>query len=163
MDSVDMNDPEVGGAMADFETPEQRLEALFNAQGGNRHTFIAQDPNTAHYFEATVNNYNHHYSGHVKLSRQVEQFESSLKQYVSDQEIDIDVARDLADCFGITLTREVQYCVQVEFTFTMELEPDTDPYDIIGDLNFDVSTPYGMDAEISDYDAQVIHDQWVEC
>jgi len=159
---IDLNDPHVGGAQADFDTPEQRLEALFNAQGGNNHKFVVRHPDTSEFLETTVSNYNYHFTLSNKLTRQVNRFEDALKQYVSDNEIDVDVARDLADYFGITLNREVQFCIQVEFTFTADVPLDEDVDSAIENFNFNVESGWGSEVDIDYVDAQIIHNEWNE-
>ena len=159
---IDLSDPHVGGAMADFNSPQQRLMALFDAQGGNNHKFVAMNPVTSEFFEPTVGIFNSCFANSNKLTRQINSFENALKQYVSDNEIDVDVARDLADYFGIELAREVQFCVQVEYTFTVELPLDEDADSVVANLNFSVDTGWGQEFDIDEYDAQVIHDQWDE-
>jgi hypothetical protein len=159
---IDLSDPHVGGAMADFGSAQQRLMALFDAQGGINHKFVARNPETSEFFEPTVGIFNTHFANSNKLTRQINQFENALKQYVSDNEIDVDVARDLADYFGITLNREVQFCIQVEFTFTAEVPLDEDVDSAIENFNFNVETGWGSEVDIDYVDAQIIHNEWQE-
>jgi len=159
---IDLSDPHVGGAMADFDSPEQRLMALFDAQGGNNHKFVAMNPETSEFFEPTVSTFNWHFANSNRLTRQINYFENALKQYVSDNEIDVDVARNLADYFDITLNREVQFCIQVEFTFTAEVPLDEDVDSAIENFNFNVETGWGSEVDIDYVDAQIIHNEWDE-
>jgi len=159
---IDLSDPHVGGAQADFNSPQQRLMALFDAQGGNQHNFVAMHPDTADFFETNVHNFNFHFSNSNKLTRQVNCFEEILKDRVRDGDLDVDNARELADCFGIELAREVQFCIQVEFTFTAEVPLDEDVDSAIENLNFNVETGWGSEVDIDYVDAQIIHNEWQE-
>jgi hypothetical protein len=142
--------------------PINPLEQAFNAQGGNQHKFVVQNPTTSDYFETNVSNFNYHYSNSVKLSRQVASFEEIIKDRVRDGDLDVDNARELADCFGIELAREVQFCVQVEYTFTAEVPLDEDVDSAIENFNFNVEAGWGSEVDIDHVDTQIIHNEWQE-
>ena len=142
--------------------PNDLLEKAFIDQGGNNHKFVVQHPDKPEYFETTVHNYNFHFQNNNRLSSQRDYFEDTLKDRVRDGDIDIDVARDLADCFGIELSRSVEYCVQVECTFTVYLPLDADPDDVVDNLNFEMVNGWGMEYDIDDSDYQVIYSQYTE-
>ena len=155
--------------MTEFASPDTDLlppppaeinlaKVQYDNQGGRNHQFLYQpDERDESYQTGTVAKFmNLRSAVNVHHSR-VASFAATIKQYLRDEEIDADVARDLADYFDVSLTREIQYCVQVEFTFTAELPLGDDEDDVIDHLNFEVSTGYGSSVDISDFDVNVIH------
>ena len=142
-------------------SPENPRAVAFAAQGGNSHTFIYQPDGTNDlYLEGSVYQFKSLRDTNQKYSQQVESFEYALKEYLKSEEIDPHIANEFADIFGISLTREVQFCVQVEFTFCVEMPLDADPDDVPENVNFEVTAGYGSDIDINEYDANIIHSTW---
>ena len=137
------------------------LESAYETQGKNLHTFVYQNPDDDKFYETNVNNYMFFFTQYKYLSSQRDYFEDTLKDRVRDGDIDIDIARDLADCFGIELSRSVQYCVQVEYTFMVDVPLDVeDPSDVVDNINFEMVNGWGMEYDIDDSDYQIIHSVW---
>lgn len=148
--------------MTDYLTPaldsiNATLQQRYEAQGGGNHKFIARTNNDEH-FETTVNSYNWHYEMRKRSQDQIERFEETLGVQVRNGDIDIDTAVELADCFGIDMSRLTRYCVQVEFTFTAEVPLGIDPADFVETLGFDL-TSFDM-SKIDGYDSQILSCDW---
>jgi hypothetical protein len=75
----------------------------------------------------------------TKQGNRIASFESTLKEFVKDEEIDTDVAQSLADCFGINLTREYSITVIARFSGTVTVDAGYDIDDLQGELAAELS------------------------
>jgi hypothetical protein len=80
----------------------------------------------------------------------VQNLEDTLKQYLDDEEIEEDVATEIAKIFGISLDKTIEVTVNVEFTLSMVVPRDADLDDVIGNLSFNVDS-YDADVESEDF------------
>ena len=129
------------------------LQAEYEAAGGINQTFYAKVGN--HY--NLVNAYQYEAQHRALTSRigMIDEFEASLKEALAQEEIEADVAQTFADIFGISLKREYEFCVTVEFTFTAELGQDDDVDSVVDNLSFSVESGYYSDVEIDNTDYNV--------
>ena len=132
----------------------------YEAQGGMNHKFWAKIGNTyqqvnAYQFEMNLRNLQN-------KSGMIDEFEESLKEALAQDEISSDVAQTFADIFGISLKREYEFCVTVEFTFTAELGQDDDPDSLADNLQFSVEAGYYTNAEIDNTDYSVQDTSYTE-
>lgn len=136
-----------------IDAPLAPLQAEYEAAGGINQTFYAKVGN--HY--NLVNAYQYEAQHRALTSRigMIEEFEESLKEALAQEEIDAEVAQTFADIFGISLKREYEFCVTVEFTFTAELGQDDDVDSVVDNLSFSVESGYYSDVEIDNTDYNV--------
>lgn len=136
-----------------IDAPAVPLQAEYEAAGGINQTFYAKVGN--HY--NLVNAYQYEAQHRALTSRigMIEEFEESLKEALAQEEIDAEVAQTFADIFGISLKREYEFCVTVEFTFTAELGQDDDVDSVVDNLSFSVESGYYSDVEIDNTDYNV--------
>jgi len=136
------------------------LQAEYEAAGGINQTFYAKVGN--HY--NLVNAYQYEAQHRALTSRigMIDEFEESLKEALAQDEISSDVAQTFADIFGISLKREYEFCVTVEFTFTAELGQDDDPDSLADNLQFSVEAGYYTNAEIDNTDYSVQDTSYTE-
>jgi hypothetical protein len=85
----------------------------------------------------------------------IEEFTDSLKEAFAQDEIHRDVAQTFADIFDISLKRSYEYTVNVEYTFSVELDAETSPDDVVDGLKFEVSEGYGSDFNIDNVDYSI--------
>lgn len=137
------------------------MAVLFDAQGGDDHKFVYRpDPGTDNFYPGTVRQFLNLREMVSNHNVQRVRFESLLNAYCQSGDVDPEIAKEFAEIFDIELRRQVSYCVQVEYTFTVDVPIGTDPDDIVENLSFEVSPSFSMDIEIDNYDSQVIHSEW---
>lgn len=91
----------------------------------------------------------------TSMNAKVQNLEDTLKQYLDDEEIEEDVATEIANIFGISLDKTIEVTVNVEFTFTLTLPRDADLDDVVQNFSFSADT-YGSDAEIESEDFTIV-------
>ena len=154
---IDMNDPYVGGAMADFDVPDtdnvyKRLENL-TVKYNELHAQHNQD----HVLHLNIQ------TALRRLTDKIDYFEQALKTAVEEESIDSDLAAEFADIFDIQLEKNYEFTVTVEYTFSVTAPMSTDPDSIVESLNFNVESGYYSDGiEINDEDANVTHSDYTE-
>lgn len=88
-----------------------------------------------------------------RLRGKVGEFEDRLKEALSSDEIDHDLAREFADIFDITLTKRIRFEGTASFSGTADV-----PFDFEGDvadsLSIDFSTGWGT-SDLDDLDVDV--------
>ena len=82
----------------------------------------------------------------------VENVKSILISELEDDNIDEDVAKQIADALGIELSRSVEVSVTVDFTLTLNIPYGSEVEDCVQDLNFTVETGYTHDCELESED-----------
>ena len=82
----------------------------------------------------------------------VDQFMDTLLTYVASDEIDSDVAEELADCFGRDLTRKVYVNIDISGELELVLPAGVDLESAIEELDFGPNVHYasGIQIEYSD-------------
>lgn len=136
-------------------------QAEYDAQGGMQHTFWYAEGDA--FGRTDVRNYEYIRARWLSNSRMIDEFEASLKEAYTQGEIEADVAQTFADIFGFELTREYEFTVTVDLTFTVEVPLDTDPDSIADNLNFEVSEGWGVDYSLENVDYTVTTSDYVEC
>jgi hypothetical protein len=137
------------------------MAVAFDEQGGDNHQFVYRpDAGTDHYYTGTVRQFLGLRTANANCHQQRIRFEYLLNAYCQSGDVDSEIANEFAEIFDIELRRQVSYCVQVEYTFTVDLPIGTDPDDLVENLSFDVSPNIYSDVEMDNYDSQVIHSQW---
>ena len=136
-------------------------QAEYEAQGGANHKFWNKVSDTF-YSQGTVYQYEMLRQQYSEKVRQIEEFEETLKEFLSDENIDSDTAESFASIFGISLKREYEFTVTVEFTFTAELDMDDDPEDVSSNLEFSVSPGYYSGIEIDNDNYEISDYQYTE-
>lgn len=144
-----------------IDAPALPGQAEYEAQGGMNHKFWAKTSDT---FYQQVNAYQFEQNLRSLKNRigMIDEFEASLKEALAQEEIEPDVAQTFADIFGISLKREYEFCVTVEFTFTAELGKDDDPDSVADNLSFSVESGYYSDVEIDNTDYNVQDTSYTE-
>jgi hypothetical protein len=74
---------------------------------------------------------------------------------LEDENIDDDLAKEIADALGIELSRSVEVSVTVDFSLTLNIPYGSDLDDVVGDLNFSVETGYTYDCELESEDFHI--------
>lgn len=86
----------------------------------------------------------------------VDNFIETLANYVKDEDIDHEVATDLAECFGRELTRTVlvhtTMLAEMELTIPAHLDVD----DLKDEFDIDIKTIYASDVTMNYYDISQI-------
>lgn len=85
----------------------------------------------------------------------VQNLEDTLKQYLDDEEIDEDVATEIAKIFGISIDKTVEVTVNVEFTLSLVMPRGEDIDDVVQNLSFSVDS-YSSDADIESEDYNIV-------
>lgn len=136
------------------------LQAEYEAAGGINQTFYAKVGN--HYNLVNVYQYEAQHRALTSRIGMIDEFEASLKEALAQEEIEADVAQTFADIFGISLKREYEFIVTVEFTFTAELGQDDDVDSVVDNLSFSVESGYYSDVEIDNTDYNVQDTSYTE-
>lgn len=126
----------------------------YEAQGGQNFKFWNKVSDTF-YSQANVYQYEQLRRSFDMKVRQIEEFEESLKEALSDERIDSDLAQTFADIFDISLTREYEVTVNVRFSMTVELPMGEDIESFVDNVTFSVDDPRYSDGEITDSDYDV--------
>jgi hypothetical protein len=132
----------------------------YQAQGGSDFKFWNKVSDT-HYSQTNVYQYEMIRRSLANKVSQIEQFEEALKEFLSDEFIDSDIAETFADIFDISLKRSFEFTATVEFTFTVELDNDTDVNSVIDNINFEVSDGYN-NYELDNSDYNVTYSDYTE-
>ena len=132
-------------------------EAEYVAQGQSQHPFwFAFGPrHNPMYQKATVASYEAARASNARLSGMIDEFTASLKEAFAQDEIVRDVAQTFADIFDINLKRSYEYTVNVEYTFSVELDAEDSPDDVVDGLNFEVSERFGVNYEVDNVDYSI--------
>ena len=86
---------------------------------------------------------------------------AEAKNYLSEEHEDLgDHAEHLASLLGVDLEVEREIEVTVNFTVTVATSPNEDAYSVANDLNFEVSSSWGSNIEISDTDYSIEGARW---
>ena len=133
----------------------------YEAQGGQNFKFWNKVSDTF-YSQANVYQYEQLRRSFDLKVKQIQEFEESLKEALSDGTIDSEVAGDFAQIFDISLKREYEFTVTVEFTFTAELGMEDDPDSVADNLSFTVSPSYYTDVEIDNDNYEISDYQYTE-
>ena len=134
-------------------------EAEYDAQGGGNHKFFAKIGNG--FQETNVHQFEQYQRSSYSMTNMISEFTDSLKEALAQEEIDSDVAQTFAEIFGINLKRSFEFNATVEFTFTVELDNDTDVDCVVENLNFEVSDGYN-DYELDNSDYNVTYSDYME-
>ena len=152
---IDMNDPYVGGVMADFTDTDNIYKRLENLTG--KYEELQSQHNQTHVLHLNAQTALH------RLTDNVDHFERALKCAIDDETIDSDLAAEFAEIFDIQLEKNYEFTVTVEYTFSVTAPMSTDPDNIVDSLNFNVESGYYSDGiEINDEDANVTHSDYTE-
>lgn len=135
-------------------------EAEYIAQGGYNHKFFAKIGNG--FQEANVHQFEQYQRSNYYMTNMISEFTDSLKEALAQQEIDPDVAQTFAGIFGINLKRSFEFTATVEFTFTVELDNDSNVDSVVDNLNFEISEGWGVDYELDNSDYNVISSDYTE-
>jgi len=128
-------------------------EAEYLAQGGANHRFFAKIGNG--FQEVNAYQFEYKYRESAMQRGMIEEFTESLKEAFAQDEIHRDVAQTFADIFDISLKRSYEYTVNVEYTFSVELDTETSPDDVVDGLKFEVSEDYCSDFNIDNVDYSI--------
>ena len=134
-------------------------EAEYVAQGGYNHKFFAKVGSG--FQEANVYQFEQYQRSNYSMTNMISEFTDSLREALAQGEIDSDVAQTFADIFEINLKRSFEFTVTVEFTFSVELDNDTDVDSVVENLNFEVSDGYN-DYELDNSDYNVSYSNYTE-
>ena len=139
-------------------------EAEYEAQGGGQHPFWFSfgNRNNPMYQKGNVSGYEFLRSQINSLNGMVEEFTTSLREALAQDEISADVAQTFADIFDISLKRSYEFTVNVEYTFTVELDSEDDPDGVVGNLNFEVSDGYGSIYNLDNVDFSISNSDYTE-
>lgn len=139
-------------------------EAEYEAQGGGQHPFWFSfgNRNNPMYQKGNVSGYEFNRSQINSLNGMVEEFTTSLREALAQDEISADVAQTFADIFDISLKRSYEFTVNVEYTFTVELDSEDDPDGVVGNLNFEVSDGYGSIYNLDNVDFSISNSDYTE-
>lgn len=97
-----------------------------------------------------------HYDNYKNLLAQVDSFMETLGNYAKDNDIDYEIATDLADCFGRELTRKVYGHIRIEGDIELEVPVGFD-LDTIGDeLDISVGQAYSSTVRVDYYDVSTV-------
>ena len=107
------------------------------------------------YQKGNVAGYEFLRSQNGSLSGMVEEFGNSLREALSQDEISADVAQTFADIFDISLKRSYEFTVNVEYTFSVELDAEDDVDDVVENLNFEVSEGFGSVYNLDNVDYSI--------
>jgi hypothetical protein len=125
-------------------------ELAYINQGKANHEFYAKIGSMYHKMNVYQYEVKHR---QVEMQRgMIQEFEASLKEAIAQDEIHADVAQTFADIFDINLKRSYEFTVNVEYTFSVELDAETSPDDVVDGLNFEVSERYGSDYNLDNVD-----------
>ena len=97
-----------------------------------------------------------HYDNYKNLQAQVDNFIETLAKYVESDDIDNEIADDLADCFGRELTRKIVGHIRIEGDVEIEVPVGFDLDDIGDELDIHVSQSYGSSIKIEYQDISEI-------
>lgn len=134
-------------------------EAEYVAQGGAQHKFFAKVGSG--FQEANVYQFEYNQRSNYSMTNMISEFTDSLKEALAQEEIDPDVAQTFADIFDINLKRNFEFIVTVEYTFSVELDNDTDVDCVVENLNFEVSEGYNV-YELDNSDCNVTYSDYTE-
>jgi len=134
-------------------------EAEYVAQGGAQHKFFAKVGSG--FQEANVYQFEYNQRSNYSMTNMISEFTDSLKEALAQEEIDPDVAQTFADIFDINLKRNFEFIVTVEYTFSVELDNDTDVDCVVENLNFEVSEGYNV-YELDNSDYNVTYSDYTE-
>ena len=136
----------------------------YEAQGGSQHPFwfAFGNRNNQMYQKGNVAGYEFLRFQINSLNGMVEEFTTSLREALAQDEISADVAQTFADIFDISLKRSYEFTVNVEYTFTVELDSEDDPDGVVGNLNFEVSDGYGSIYNLDNVDFSISNSDYTE-
>ena len=154
---TDLLPPPSGETLLD---PPVYGEAEYVAQGGYNHKFFAKIGSG--FQEVNVHQFEQYQRSSYSMTNMISEFTDSLKEALAQQEIDPDVAQTFADIFDINLKRNFEFTVTVEYTFTVELDNDTDVDCVVENLNFEVSDNYTDDYALDNSDYNVTYSDYTE-
>ena len=97
-----------------------------------------------------------HYDNYKNLQAQVDNFIETLARYVESDDIDNEIAYDLAECFGRELTRKIVGHIRIEGDVEIEVPVGFDLDDIGDELDIHVSQSYGSSIKIEYQDISEI-------
>ena len=161
LDGITLDPPAPVAAQPEYDAQGGLFgQAEYDAQGGPEHTFWYAEAGGFH--RTNVKNHEYVRASWLSNSRMIDEFEASLKEALAQEEIEADVAQTFADIFGISLKREYEFCVTVEFTFTAELGQDDDVDSVVDNLSFSVESGYYSDVEIDNTDYSVQDTSYTE-
>ena len=139
-------------------------EAEYEAQGGGQHPFWFSfgNRNNPMYQKGNVAGYEFARANANSTSNMIDEFTTSLREALAQDEISADVAQTFADIFDISLKRSYEFTVNVEYTFTVELDSEDDPDGVVGNLNFEVSDGYGSIYNLDNVDFSISNSDYTE-
>lgn len=138
-------------------------EAEYLAQGGRDFNFWYKSTESGDaYIKTDVSTHEYLRNVYYKNMQKVSIFENTLKEAVSQGEIDPDIAGEFAAIFGFTLKRSYEFTATVEYTFTVELGYDDDPDCVVDNLNFDLSEGWNIDYELDNVDSNITYSDYTE-
>ena len=97
-----------------------------------------------------------HYDNYKNLLAQVDSFMDTLARYVESDDIDNEIAEDLAECFGRELTRKIVGHIRIEGDVEIEVPVGFD-LDAIGEeLDIHIGQSYNSTVRIDYSDVSVV-------
>ena len=97
-----------------------------------------------------------HYDNYKNLQAQVDSFIETLARYVESDDIDNEIAEDLAECFGRELTRKIVGHIRIEGDVEIEVPVGFD-LDAIGEeLDIHIGQAYNSTVRIDYSDVSVV-------
>jgi len=84
----------------------------------------------------------------IRLERQIDSFMEALVEYIKGDDIDKEVADDLARCFGRDLTRKVYGRISIEGDVELVIPLDFDLDNIAQELDIHIGEAYTSDVKV---------------
>ena len=97
-----------------------------------------------------------HYDNYKNLLAQVDSFMETLGNYARDNDIDYEIATDLADCFGRELTRKVYGHIRIEGDVELEVPVNFDLDDIGDELDIHIGQSYTSTVRVDYSDISLV-------
>lgn len=97
-----------------------------------------------------------HYDRYKSLLVQVDSFMETLVEYIKSNDLDKEVAADLAECFGRELTRKVYGRIRIEGDVDFVIPLDLDLDDIAQELDIHIGEAYNSDVKVEYSDVSLV-------
>ena len=138
-------------------------EAEYLAQGGRDYKFWYKSTEFGDgYYKADVSTHEYMRNIYYKNIQKISAFENTLKEAVSQGEVDPDIAGEFAAIFGFSLKRSYEFTATVEYTFTVELDHNYDPDGVLDNFYFNLSECYNEGYELDNVDYNVTYSDYTE-
>lgn len=97
-----------------------------------------------------------HYDKYRNLILQIDTFMETLVEYLKGNDLDKEVAADLADCFGRELTRRVLGRIRIEGDVEFVIPLDLDLDNIAQELDIHIGEAYTSDVKVEYSDVSLV-------